>query len=104
MSRPYLITYTDGSKRHCNRRELDALHPHLKELGPRRYLCTIPFRTVNMTATENTMNALAMSVSVESLDRWPGPDVIVVAPDGRSYRECGLESPVLLLERYVKLH
>jgi hypothetical protein len=97
MSKPYLITYTDGSKRHCNRRELDSLRPHVKPIGDRKYLCTIPCHTVRMTATENTLATLALAPAV-SLDRWPGPDV-VIEMDGKRYRECGLENPVTMLAR-----
>jgi hypothetical protein len=98
LSRPFLITFTDGSKRHVNKRELDELGP-VKLIGERRYLCTIPFHTVRMTATENTMMAMSLA-PMESFSRWPGPDVIVETADGQHrYRECGVESPYSTMAR-----
>jgi len=74
----------------------------VKPLGQRRYLCTIPFRTVRMTTTENTMASLAMS-TLPSLNRWPGPDVVVESADGlHRYRECGVESPMSTLMRVAR--
>jgi hypothetical protein len=97
LSRPILVTFTDGSKRHVNRRELDTLRPNVKELNAKRYLCTIPFHTVRMTATENTMAAMSLA-PMESFSRWPGPNVIVELGQHR-YREYGVESPYATLAR-----
>lgn len=90
ISKPYLIIYSDDSKRHCNRRELDLLRPHVREVGERKYLCTIPCSTVRMTATENTLATLATLPCPLNLNRLPGY-FIAGMPEG-TYIENGMES------------
>ena len=95
MSKQYQITYNDGTLRHCNRRDLDALQPHLVKTGHKQFLCTLPARSIR-TLTGQVMTLTSLSANV----RYPGPDVIVVTPDGQQYRECGL-CPAEVL---VRLH
>lgn len=73
-----------------NRRELEELRPYLKEIGPRKFLCKISFRSIRLTATQSTIDRLQLG-SAADLKRKPG-NFIAEMPEGRFY-ECGLEAP-----------
>ncbi len=71
------------------------MRPHLKELGPRKYLCSATFRSIHLTATENTCQKLALEGA--DLRRKPGY-FIARMPEG-TYYERGLESPDAMVVR-----
>jgi hypothetical protein len=68
------------------------MHPCPKPIGPYKYLADIPLRS-SIRVSASCDNRANLAMPTESFSRWPGPDVIVVAPDGRQWRECGVESP-----------
>lgn len=102
MSVNYLLIHQDGSREHILRQERDALlaQGKIKQTGPRKYRSTTRPAVFRLTATENTLQTLALQKNVEAIDSrafLPG-SFVVIAPDKRKHHEM-LETPAHLAVR-----
>ena len=79
ISKLYLLTYRDGTRRHISRQERDSLlySQSIRCTGTSRYLYTAPSTSFRLTATSNTLNQLAISTTPATARRYLGGRFIV---------------------------
>lgn len=91
----FRINYPDGGRQHVKAYERDSLllAGLIKPEGEH-------YRFIGQVITLHSLSDLSrLKRVIYDTRRWPGPDVIVVAPDGHRRRECGVESPYSTMAR-----
>jgi hypothetical protein len=99
ISKSYLLTYPDGSRKHIGREERDALlgSASVKQTAPGKYLYTAPAHTFHSFAD---LSKLAVRFDGPTVNFLPG-SFTVVEPDGAQRHE-RLETPEAMTSRLVR--
>lgn len=88
--RQFLVHYSNGSRKYIDREERDSLlyAQEIKEIAPKEYRYVARTQSCRLTATENTLQALAkVKQEPQILRRYLGSPFTIESPDGRRYVE-----------------